>query len=120
MCQVGNEKASESEPLMKCRKRKTGIKSGESPLPRDKYRRRLLTACMVSGMKVARAHFRLWYGTWEPVVSMLREKLKWKPRESQSTDVRHGGGLARISVEAAVMVVERRGWVIQRYILVNR
>ena len=120
MCQVRNEKASASEPLMKCRKHKTGIKSGESPLPRDQYRGSLLTACTVSGMKVARAHFRLWYGTWEPVVSMLREKLKWKPHESLSTDVRHRGGLARSSVEAVVMAVKRRGRIIQHDRLVNR
>lgn len=120
MCQVRNEKASESEPLMKCRKRETGIKNGDSDLPRDKYRGSLLTACAVSGMKVARAHFRLFYGTWEPVVSMLREKLKWRSRKSQSTEVRHRGGPVRSSVEAAVMAVEQRGRVIQRYRSVNR
>jgi hypothetical protein len=120
MCQVRNEKASVSEPLMKCRKHITGIKSGDSALPREQYRGRLLTACAVPGMKVARAHFRLMYGTWEPVVSMLRETLKWRPHKSQSTNVRHRGGLARSSVEAAVMEVERRGWVIWQETLANR
>ena len=36
---------------MKCRRRKTGIKSGDSPLPRDQYRGRLPAACTVSGIK---------------------------------------------------------------------
>lgn len=120
MCQVGNEKASESEPLMKCRKHKTDIKSGDSSLPRDQHRGSLLTACAVSGMKVARAYFRLLYGTWEPVASMLREELKWRSHKSQSTNVRHRGGLARSSVDVTVMVMEQRGWVIQQYKSVNR
>jgi hypothetical protein len=120
MCQVRNGKASEGEPLMTCRKRKTDIKSGESPLPREECRGRLFTACAVSGMKVARAHYRLLYGTWEPVISMLREKLKWRSHKSLSTDVGHRGGPARSSVEGAVMALERRGWVIPQYTLVNR
>lgn len=115
MCQVGNEKASESEPLMKCRKRKTDIKNGDSDLPHDKHRGSLLIACAVSGMKVARAHFRLLYGTWELVVSMTREKLKWRSHKSLSTNVRHRGGPVCSSVEVAVMVAEQRGRVIQRY-----
>ncbi len=47
----------------------------------------------------------------EPVMLMLREPLKWRPHESQSTDAAYWGGVARISVEAAVMAVERRGGV---------
>jgi hypothetical protein len=35
-------------------------------LPRDELGGRLLTARAVSGLKVARARFRLWCGTWEP------------------------------------------------------
>ena len=45
-------------------------------------------------------------GTW---VAMLREQLKWKPHESQSTEARHRGGVARKSEEGAVMVLEQRG-----------
>ena len=37
----------------------------------------LFTAWMASGIKVARTWSRLLCGTWEPVVLMLREKLKW-------------------------------------------
>ena len=48
-----------------------------------------------SGMKVARARFRLLCGTWEPVVPMLREQLKRRPLKSQSTDAEHRGGVTR-------------------------
>jgi RNA-directed DNA polymerase len=48
-------------------------------------------------------------GTWEPVVSMAREKFKWRPHKNESTDARHGGGLPRSSDEVSVMEVERRG-----------
>jgi len=44
---------------------------------------------------------------------MLREKSKWIPHKDESTDARHRGGCSRISVEGTVMVVERRGAVIQ-------
>jgi len=37
--------------------------------------------------------------TWEPVAPMPREKLKWKPHESESTDAEHGGGTTRSSDE---------------------
>jgi len=43
---------------------------------------------------------------------MLREKFKWKPHKNESTDAQHRGGSIRSSVEAAVMAVERRNWVI--------
>ena len=43
------------------------------------------------------------------VVPMIREKLKWRTHESESTDAEHRDGLTRNSVEASVMEVERRG-----------
>jgi len=52
------------------------------------------------------------HGTSEPVVSMLREKFKRKPRKNESTEARHRGGTTRSSVEVAVMATERRGRVI--------
>jgi hypothetical protein len=52
---------------------------------------------------------RLVDGTWEPVVSMLRETSKWWPHKDQSTDARHRGGTARSSEEGRVMRLERRG-----------
>jgi len=33
---------------------------------------------------------------------MLREKLKWRPHESESTDAEHRGGLTRSSDEVPV------------------
>src|SRR3954464_11014958 len=76
-----------------------GISAGGDPL----------TASVASGIKVARVRSWLEQGTWEPVASMLREELKWKTHEGQSTDARHRGGWARSSVEVPVMGMERRG-----------
>jgi hypothetical protein len=52
---VGSGKASASEPLLKCRKVKGDIKTGESIRFRDKSGGYPLTGQVVSGMKVARA-----------------------------------------------------------------
>jgi hypothetical protein len=52
---------------------------------------------------------RLLCGTWEPVVSMLREKFKWRSHENESTDAKHRGGSSRISEEIPVMGMARRG-----------
>jgi len=61
------------------------------------------------GIEMARLIYGLLQETCEAVVLMLREKLKWKPHKSLSTDEEHSGGLARSSDEAPVMGVERRG-----------
>src|SRR5262249_23218966 len=79
-----------------------------------------LTARVASGMKVARVRFWLEWGTWEPVASMLREKLKWKPHKSPSTDAGHRGGWARSSSEGPVMGLERRGPITPFHHRVNR
>ena len=50
---------------------------------------------------------------------MLREKLKWRPHKSESTNAEHGGGATCISEEVSVMEVERRGCIDQRYNVVN-
>jgi hypothetical protein len=65
MRQVGTEKANVSEPLLKCRKRIDDIETGVQLLPRDESGGYLSTALVVSGIKVARARFRRWCGTWE-------------------------------------------------------
>jgi len=44
---------------------------------------------------------------------MLREKLKWRSHESQSTEAGHRGGVARSSEEGTVMVLERRGNIVR-------
>ena len=85
------------------RSRCPGISAGGDPL----------TASAASGIKVARVRSRLERGTWEPVASMLREKLKWKTHESLSTDAGHRGGWACSSVEVPVMGMERRGPITQ-------
>lgn len=43
---------------------------------------------------------------------MLREKLKWRSRKSESIDVQHGGGTTRSSDEFPVMGRERRSRVV--------
>jgi hypothetical protein len=65
-------KASVSEPLMKCRKRIDGIKTGVESLPRDEPGECLLIGQVVSGMKVARAWSGLLCGTLEPVAPIGR------------------------------------------------
>jgi hypothetical protein len=97
---------------MTCRKRRDDVKTGVESLSRDQRGGDPLTARAASGIKVARVRFWLERGTWEPVASMLREKLKWKPHESQSTDAGHRGGWARRSGEGPVMGLERRGPII--------
>ena len=42
------------------------------------------------------------------------------PHEGESTDAGHRGGPTRISVEVSVMEMERRGWIILPYYLVNQ
>jgi len=54
----------------------------------------------------------LW-GTWEPVVLMLREQSKWKNHKDLSTDAEHRGGATCSSDEGSVMDVERRGCIVQ-------
>ncbi len=65
--QVWTTKASASEPLMTCRKRIDGIKTGVESFPRDEPGGCLPTGQVVPGMKVARAWSGLPCGTWEPV-----------------------------------------------------
>jgi len=70
--QVRAGKASESEPLMTCRKRIDDIKTEGESFLRDQSGRNLSTAQVVSGIKAARAQLRLWHGTCEPVASIPR------------------------------------------------
>jgi hypothetical protein len=68
---VGAGKANASEPLMTCRKILGGIETGAGAFPGMRPGGCLLIGQVVSGMKVARARFRLRCGTWEPVVLTL-------------------------------------------------
>lgn len=81
----------------------------------------LLTAPAASGVKRARARFRLLHGTGEPVVLESPWHARGggsspsgRNRKGQSTGPGHGGGPSRSSGEAAVMAVERRGRAIRR------
>ena len=51
---------------------------------------------------------------------MAREKFKWRSHKNESTDARHRGGTTRISDKVSVMGMERRGWIIWLYCLVNQ
>ena len=93
MCQVGTEKANVSEPLMKCRKRIDDIETGVQLLPRDEPGGYLSTALVVSGIKVARARFRRWCGTWERLAPILSTGC-WAGRregEPQAAETVRGG-----------------------------
>jgi len=62
--------SNESEPLLKCRKRRNDVKTEGESLPREKSGGNLFTAQAASGMKAARTRYRLLCGTWEPVAPM--------------------------------------------------
>jgi hypothetical protein len=83
--QVRAKKANASEPLKTCRKRSEDIKTEGESLPREEPGRNLSTAQVVSGIKVARAWFRLWCGTWEPVAP-----IGWPPRDKVQGKLREG------------------------------
>lgn len=51
--QVGTTKTNASEPLMTCRKRRNGVKTGGMSLTREKPEGSLLTARVASGMEAA-------------------------------------------------------------------
>jgi RNA-directed DNA polymerase len=51
---------------------------------------------------------------------MAREKSKGRSPEGESTEAGHRGGTARSSDESPVMGVERRGCVVQGYLMVNQ
>jgi hypothetical protein len=98
-----------SEPLMRCRKRRNGVKTGGESLPRDQSGGNLSTAQAASGMKAARLRSRLLCGTWEPVTPMPREERKGKPPKRASTDAGYRGGATCSSEEGPVTGLERRG-----------
>lgn len=71
MRQMRIEKANVSEPLLKCRKRSGDIETGVQLLPWDESGGCLSIGQMVSGIKVARARFRLQCETWERLALIL-------------------------------------------------
>ena len=55
------------------------IETGSGSLARDELGGYLFTAQVVSGMEAARARFRLWWGTWEPVAP-IATTVHWVAR----------------------------------------
>jgi hypothetical protein len=100
MRQVRTGKANVSEPLLMCRKRSGGTKTGVQLLPREEPGGYLLTALVVSGMKVARARFRRQCGT--------RERLAPMPLAGCWTGWRKGEAQAAETVRARVPMRGRR------------
>ena len=132
--QVRAEKANESKPLMTCRKRIDDIKTGRESFSRDEPGGYLPTAQAVSGIKAARAQFRLWCGTCEPVAPIPIRPFIWacaatrpargrtpsrRNGKGQSTVAEHRDGPTRSSDEGPVMGPERRGRVIRTRLVVN-
>src|SRR3974390_3639661 len=101
MCQVRTGKANVSEPLLTCRKRIGDIRTGVQLLPREEPGGYLLTALVVSGMKVARARFRRQRGTRERLAPMPSARC-WAGR-------REGEAQAAGTVRARVPMRGRRG-----------
>ena len=108
-CQVRIGKTSASEPLMKRRKPKVMSKPGSTGCSGISAGGTCLLPARHPAFRRRESESRLVHGTWEPVVSMPREKSKWRSHEDQSTDARHRDGTARSSEEGRVMRLERRG-----------
>ncbi len=108
-CQVRVGKTSASEPSMKRRKAKVMSKPGNTGCPGISVGETCLLPTRHPAFRRRDSGFRLVHGTWEPVVSMPREKSKWWSHEDQSTDARHRDGTTRSSEEGRVMWLERRG-----------
>jgi hypothetical protein len=100
MRQVRTGKANVSEPLLTCRKRIDDIKTRVQLLPGDKSGGCLSIGQVVSGMKVARARFRLQCGT--------RERLAPMPLAGCWTGWREGEAQAAETVRARVPMRGRR------------
>ena len=108
--QVRYGKTNESEPLMKCRNTKDGVRTGGSRTLRDKFRGRpvycLSGVRHADGVSPYQASVRN-LGTCRPDVK--GEIQTGSTCEDESTDAGHRGGMIRSSDEALVMRVERRG-----------
>jgi hypothetical protein len=129
MRQVGAGKANVSEPLWKRRKRSGVIETGVQSLPRDEPGGCLLTGQVVTGAEVARARFRHWHGTWEPVAPLVLAgcwtgQPKGVPQAAETARGRvlaRGTGADRLVVAVRpVMRAERRRRVARVRLAVNR
>ena len=121
MRQVRFKKVSASEPPLRCRNVKDGVKIGEtSRFPREAQGRPAYGLGGVrhtGGTSVNQAF------VWNVGTCALEEKGETQPGgpwERESTDVGERGGPPRSSEEVSVMERERRGRVIQRTLEVNQ
>ncbi len=99
-------------------------------MPREEPGDTCLLPWRLPGTEVARARFRRWHETWEPLAVMAlagvltraggRENPKQLICEGESTDARQGGGPPRSSGEGLVMGLERRGRVVWVRLVVNQ
>jgi hypothetical protein len=100
-----------SEPLMRCRKQKSDVKTGGLTLLQDQSRGgyRLGGVRHAGGMNLSLALVEN-VGTCRP--DGKGETQMGGPHEGERTDAGHGGGPTRSSIEVSVMEMKRRGWII--------
>ena len=103
----------ENELPMRCRNRKDDVKTKFQSLTWDKPKGR--SAYCLGGIRHRGSMTYTEAFTWNMGTCRLnvKGKLKWPSHKSESTKVRHGGGPVGSSEEAAVMAVERSGWLIE-------
>ena len=100
-----------SEPLMTCRKRMDGIKTGTESLFREEQGRNLFRTLWSPALRWHDLTAWRLSGTWEPSVPILTEGFKQKPCENQSRNAARRGGMARSSWEVPDKGMEPRGHV---------
>jgi hypothetical protein len=98
-----------SEPLMTCRKRRNGIKTGTESLSREEQGRNLFRTLWSPALRWHDWVTRQLSGTWEPSALMLTEPLKQQTCQSVSRNAARRGGTARSSSEVSDKEMEPRG-----------
>ena len=84
------------------------IKTEDGKVSRDKSIGYLFTGWAMSGIKMARAQFRLFCGTAGTCSCNAKGDGQEKKIEALSTEVQHRDGPICMSVDVAVMVAEQR------------
>ena len=121
MRQVCVEKASESEPLMTCRKRPEDIKTERGSVSRDEFRG--CPADRLNGVRHEGGASSTQALMWNGRTCRVDDKGKVQAArnsKNESTDATHRGGLACSSDEGSVMELEQRRRIAQIRALVNR
>jgi hypothetical protein len=119
--QVWPDKASESKPLMTCRKWYTDVETGKMVYSRDEVGGR--SDCWPTGIRHGGGARSRQAQAWNvrTLAAMRREKLKQAvPARARVPIRRSRGGAIRSSEEGAVMALERRDCVVQLYSETNR